>query len=503
MKMRAAIDKESFDQLQERRESLTRVAPFPYSEDLRSVMDPEVFTSSPHATVRDVVRTMSKRGVSSVIVVDEKDYPVGILTERDVLDRIVAEDCINLISTPVSAVMTKNPLVLSPDNTIYRALSILSAKRVKHLPLVENGKVEGIVTFRQLLKLKHPEPMTFIEEIRGASDIRTLRAIRSKLPGMVASRLDGGIRAYDLVVMLSLLNQDCHVKTLELLIEEIGEPPSPICVFVSGSHGRRENLLTPDQDHGMIIADSDNGEVQYDPYYIELSTRFSEALAEIGFVKCPGYIMSMNPIWRKSLREWRLQIQYWFDLQVRELGRFVTVLYDSAPIYGNNAYFAEMMDSAFSLLAKHHEVLRVLHEEEGAHKVPTGLLGRFITERKGSHRGEIDIKRSGLIFVVEGIRILALLHKVKATSTLKRIEFLVSGGFIHPDDGEYFETAYLILLHLTLSAQVEKMKASLPIDTYIAPEKLSRQDRETLRHAFKAVSSLQSLVATEFGELVL
>jgi signal-transduction protein with cAMP-binding, CBS, and nucleotidyltransferase domain len=300
--------------------------------------------------------------------------------------------------------------------------------------------------------------------------------------------------------MISLLNQDIHRRALELILDKVGDPPAPFCLYVTGSHGRLENLLTPDQDHGMIISDHED-EPQYNDYYIELTTTFSGALAEIGFETCPGYIMCSNPLWRKSLKEWKLQVKYWFDRQVRELGRFCTVIFDAAPIFGENTLFAEMHSYAHGLLQQHHEVLRVLLEEQGRHKVPIGLLGQFLTERNGRHRGKFDIKRSGLLFVVEAIRILALLHGIRETATLKRIAELVRGGFIDRDDGEYFEAAYLFLLHLALKVQADNI-VNGSLGTFIAPKKLSRRERENLKHAFKAVSALQDLVATEFGELI-
>lgn len=502
MKTRAAVDLTSLEILQEQKESLTKLDSLAFSENLRSVMDTNVYTCLPQEGVRSVVKEMSMRGISSVIVTDEDNLPVGILTEKDVMRRIVATDCVDITSTPVGEVMTSGPVTQSPEDTIYRALSVLSSRGIKHLPLVENNRVVGIITLRQLLKLKYPEPMTLIEGIRDASGVADLREIKTKLTDVASLKLSMGIRAYDIVVMLSMLNQDIHRKALELALQKFGEPPSPICLYVTGSHGRLENLLSPDQDHGMIIADTEAGDTQYDPYYAELTETFSNWLDEIGFENCPGYIMCRNPIWRKSLSEWKMQIQFWFDKQVRELGRYVTVLFDAAPIYGDSKLFAEVNDFAFSLLSKHHEVLRVLHEEEGSHKVPTGLLGRFITEREGEHRGELNIKRSGLIFVVEGVRILALLHGIRETSTLKRIESLVKGGFIHSDDGDYFESAYLILLHLSLNAQLTKSLKGKKVDTFINPNELPKRDRETLKHAFKAVSSLQGLVASEFGELI-
>ena len=501
-KRRAAVDLESFKRLQETRDSLKRVESFPYRENLRSIMDSEVYTCSPQCTMRKVIQDMVARDISSVIVIDHAKQPVGILTERDIMKRVIVNDGVDLDSTPISKVMTFDPITLHPDNTIYRALSVLTDSKVKHLPLIEDGKIVGIVTMRQLLKLRYPEPLTLIEGIREAEDVATLKAIKNKLPQMAEERLELGRTAYDIVVMISLINRDIHRRALELAAEGLGVEPVPYCLYLTGSHGRLENLLTPDQDHGMIIADSEQN-YQYDQYFIDLGVRFSDYLDQIGYVYCPGFLMSSNPLWRKSLSEWKQQIHYWFEAQVRELGRYVTVLFDAAAIAGEVDLFKELKEYAFKVLSQHHEVFRVLHEEEGGHRVPLGFLGRFVTDKGGLHKGQLDVKKSGLIFVVEAIRILSLQHSIKETGTLKRIGKLVEGGFIHANDGEYFESAYQVLLHYALKSQVSKASRGEKLDTYIDPRILSPRDKETLRHALKAVSTLQDLVASEFGQLVI
>jgi CBS domain-containing protein len=500
--IRAALDVESFKRLQETRDSLKRVESFPYRENLRSIMDTDVYTCTPLCTLRDIIRDMVKRDISSVIIIDHKKQPVGILTERDIMKRVIADERVDLDSTPIAKVMTPDPITLHPDNTIYRALSVLAASKVKHLPLIEDGSIVGIVTMRQLLKLRYPEPLTLIEGIQEANDIATLKALKNMLPKMAEERLESGRRAYDVVAMISLINRDIHRRALELAAAGLGEPPVPYCLYLTGSHGRLENLLTPDQDHGMIIADSEQN-YQYDQYFIDLGVRFSDYLDQIGYVYCPGYLMSSNPLWRKSLSEWKQQVNYWFEAQVRELGRYVTVLFDAASIAGEVDLFKELKEYAFTVLAKHHEVFRILHEEEGGHRVPLGFLGRFVTDKEGLHKGQLDVKKSGLIFVVEAIRILALQHNIRETGTLKRIGRLVEGGFIHANDGEYFESAYQVLLHYALKSQVSKASRGEKLDTYIDPKILSPRDKETLRHALKAVSTLQDLVAAEFGQLVI
>jgi len=499
---RVALDLESFKRLQETRDSLKKVETFPYRENLRSIMNTEVYTCSPLCTLRDVIRDMAERNISSVIVIDHIKQPVGILTERDIMKRVIADQGVDLDNTPISQVMTSDPVTLHPENTIYRALSVLTDSKIKHLPLIEDGKIVGVVTMRQLLKLRYPEPLTLIEGIQDAPDVATLKEFKDKLPEMAEERLESGRSAYDIVVMISLINRDIHRRALELAADGLGVPPVPYSLYLTGSHGRLENLLTPDQDHGMIIADSEQN-YQYDQYFIDLGVRLSDILAQVGYAYCPGFLMSSNPLWRKSLSEWKQQILYWFEAQVRELGRYVTVLFDASPISGEVDLFKELKSYAFDVLGKHHEVFRVLHEEEGGHRVPLGFLGRFLTDKEGDHKGQLDVKKSGLIFVVETIRILSLKHNVTETGTLKRIAKLVEAGGIHPNDGEYFESAYQILLHYALRSQISKAKRGEKLDTYIDPRILSPRDKESLRHAFKAVSTLQDVVASEFGQLVI
>ncbi|MGD2080662.1 MAG: putative nucleotidyltransferase substrate binding domain-containing protein [Nitrospirota bacterium] len=494
------VDTTSLRWIKEHRETLRSVESFPYSEELSSVMVSPVYTCGPGESVTRAAREMARQKISSVVVVGEEGEPLGILTEGDVLRRIVASGREDASSVKVSEIMSPNPATLGPGDTIYRALSVLASLGVKHLPLAEEGRVVGMVTLRQMLRLRHPEPTLLIGRVQEARSPADLGALLGEMAGVASAKLAAGIGAFDVSVMLSLINRDIHRRAFEMSVERAGELPAEVCLFVTGSHGRMENLLSTDQDHGMIIAE---GGEEHEAYFIELARTFSEMLLEIGYAWCPGYVMSANPTWRKTVPEWKRQISYWFERQMPGLARYVTVFFDAAPILGSEALFHEVDGFARGLLAEHYEVLRLLHEEEGSHRVPTGLLGRFITEREGEHKGELDIKRSGLIFVVEAVRILALMRGMGETSTLKRIAALVEGGRMHPDDGEYYEAAFKSLLHFALRAEVEKALAGAEPDTYVRPSGLSPREKELLRHAYRAVSSLQELVAQEFGELVI
>jgi CBS domain-containing protein len=135
--------------------------------------------------------------------------------------------------------------------------------------------------------------------------------------------------------------------------------------------------------------------------------------------------------------------------------------------------------------------------------VPLGFFRSFITEKGKEHKGEIDMKKSGLIFLVETARILALKHGIRETSTLERLRALVNKGVINRDDSEYFENAYKVILYNTLKAQTNNFLLKKTSDYYLNPGELSTRSRDTLKQAFKAIGNLQEIVRSEFGELVL
>ena len=95
-------------------------------------------------TVEDAVQVMNRHKVGSVVIMDG-DRLVGIFTERDVLYRVVAAG-LTPGTTPVTQVMTANPKVISPDTTVEEALTMISEKRCRHLPVIDHGRMVGLIS---------------------------------------------------------------------------------------------------------------------------------------------------------------------------------------------------------------------------------------------------------------------------------------------------------------------------------------------------------------------
>jgi CBS domain-containing protein len=101
-------------------------------------------------TVSEAVQEMNRRKIGSVLVM-EGGVLVGIFTERDVLMRVVAADR-DPKSTPVAHVMTRSPVTIPSSMTIEEVMDLHSGKHFRHLPVVENGRVIGMISVRDILR---------------------------------------------------------------------------------------------------------------------------------------------------------------------------------------------------------------------------------------------------------------------------------------------------------------------------------------------------------------
>jgi CBS domain-containing protein len=104
----------------------------------------QVYVTSPGQSVLDAIKSMQEKQVGALVVLDG-GKPVGVFTERDVLNRVVACEC-NVAETSVADVMTKNLVVVCPDTTVQQAMAIVTEKRCRHLPVMDGDELVGVVS---------------------------------------------------------------------------------------------------------------------------------------------------------------------------------------------------------------------------------------------------------------------------------------------------------------------------------------------------------------------
>lgn len=125
----------------------------------------DFFSVSPADTVYDAIRIMADNEIGSVLVMDGGRL-VGIVTERDYARKIMLEGK-SSPNTPVRDIMTTNVLITAPDQSVDACMALVTEKRVRHLPVVADEQVAGVVSIGDLVKAVIDEQKFIIEQLES------------------------------------------------------------------------------------------------------------------------------------------------------------------------------------------------------------------------------------------------------------------------------------------------------------------------------------------------
>ena len=121
------------------------------AQSVESFMTKKVFTLSKTDLVAEAINIMAKNTISCIVIVDKKRKPIGIITERDVVKRVLQMG-VNPSTTEISYVMSSPVFTISKDSDIFDTMMIMQNKGFRRVVIVEGSKLAGIVTQSDLLK---------------------------------------------------------------------------------------------------------------------------------------------------------------------------------------------------------------------------------------------------------------------------------------------------------------------------------------------------------------
>ena len=456
----------------------------------------EPVTCPADTEVQAAARLMRDRHISSICIL-EGEALAGIVTTRDLSGKVLAEALPP--STPISRVMAAPPLTLPPSAIGSDVLHAMMEHRIGHIPIVDAGKLVGIVTQTDLTRFQAVSSAEMVSAIAHAESAADMARVTAEIPRLLVQLVAGGNR-HEIVTRLITDIADTVTRRLLALAEAtLGPAPAPYLWLACGSQGRQEQTGVSDQDNCLFLDDAVTPDQM--PYFAELAKFVSDGLDACGYFYCPGEMMATNPRWCQPVRVWREYFAGWIAKPNPEAQMLASVMFDLRPIGGTRSLFEAFQKQTLKAASKNSIFVAHMIANSLKHTPPLGLIRGFATIRSGENRNTIDLKLSGVVPLVDLGRIYALQGRLTAANTRARLQAASAAGVLSASGGRDLLDAYDLIAETRLEHQLRQIKAGRKPDNFLPPSDLSDFERSHLRDAFVVVRTMQSAAGHGRGML--
>ncbi len=484
--------------------ALTRVEAYPFQKRLSEIMSSPVEICDLDTPVKELACRLIQKGIGAMLVCDT-DGLVGIITEHDLVAKVVAAEGVECRNLTAADVMTQQPFTMSPDTYMYEAATYMMGHKIKHLPVLDRDEVVGMVTLHDLMKYRSQKSMLLVGSVREATTIEALETAKQELVKVARVLLSEARSPFETMEILSYIHHCILQRGFELVLDEMEEqgltpPDIRFCLFIMGSGGRKEMLLGPDQDNGIIYEDfADELIKEVDAFFVPFTERLVQVYAQIGYPLCNGEVMVNNPLWRGRLKEWQARVSNWINVPEPKKVMYSTIFFDFMPLIGDPSLCQELRETVHDELRKTPRFLYHLLENDLNHRAPLGLLGRFVVEREGKNKGKLSLKKAGSVFIVDCIRMFVLEQAFDAASSIERLEELVNLNVFNQETAEHLKAALEAFTFLRLRNEIALIDVGEEPSDYIDPYTLTKNEQDLLREAFRVAAKLQDSARKHFG----
>lgn len=446
-------------------------------------------------SIQDVAIEMHQVSRAPCAVVLQDGNIVGLITDRDMTRRVVARNFdVNL---PVSEVMTKNPLTVQPDSLVLEAVSLMMSNDVRNLPIVEEGKVTGLLTTSDLVHNHRMQAVFLIQKVRYAKSLLELTSLQNERRAIFEALVEGGVSPSSTGQVMSLIMDAFTKRLIQLFIEEHGNAPCQFSWMVAGSHARNELHLLSDQDNALIL--SDEVKEHELPYFDSLAKYVCEGLDLCGYPLCSGNYMATNKRWCQPVSMWEHYYRKWTKNPEYERLLNITVFLEVRSVFGEADYVDQLRACLHTNISNNREFLLMLVREATKTQPPLGIFNKLVLEKTGSNAKTLNIKKFAINLIIDLARIYGLMAHCESSGTEARFKAALAKGVISEGAYKDIMSAFRFIQSYRLSHQLHCLKSGLELNNNIDPDVFGSFERKHLKDAFRLISQLQSLVKLRVG----
>ena len=449
-------------------------------------------------SIRNSSKLMNSTGSSSLLVKSDSGEILGIVTDRDIRSRAVAEE-INPDNS-IYTIMTAPVKTADRRILIFEAVSIMKSNNISHLVLAD-GRDDAwfAVRAKDLIEFhKYPAAVT-AGELENASSFDELQKYFSHVPFIIKALIETGNRSRNIMRIVTTFTDILIRKIIETAVLEIGNPPVKFAFIAPGSLGRMEQTLSSDQDNAIIFEppEDSNKTDETAEYFLTLGGIISDELNKAGFPYCSGGIMAKNKKWCQSLPAWKSCFSKWItNPEPEELLHF-NMFFDYRLIYGDTNLSHELKVHISNTMESFPQFFLHLANSSSLYKAPVSLFGNILFDSKADMKKIVDIKEL-ILPIVNFTRLYSLKNIISETNTFSRLDALLEKEVIHPATHNELTHVYDFLNQIRLKRQAAAVSEERLPDNLAEQGSLTHIENAMLKNAVNNISELQKKISFDF-----
>ncbi len=452
-------------------------------------------TMPPFATIKQTASVMADERVSSMLITEADETLTGIVTDRDLRQRVVAKGLDT--SLPISEIMTANPYTLDASDYAFDAMLQMARTNIHHLPILRNGKIAGMLTATDFAQRHTTSAVYLVSSIYKQDEVSGLASISAKLPQVLVNLAAADATANSIGHVITAVVDSITTRLLQLAEEQFGPPPVPYAWVAAGSQARSEQTAKSDQDNCLVMDDSYDPELHAD-YFKNLSQFVCDGLNACGYVYCPGEMMATTDKWRQPLKNWKHYFDGWVDQPEPKALMLTCVFFDLRCIAGEKSLFNDLREHLLNKTRGNQIFLAFMAGNALNNKPPLGFFRNFVLISGGENDHTFDLKHSGIVPIVDLARVYALAAGSQAINTQDRLKEVASGGEVSHGGAHDLRDALEFVSSLRIKHQAKQIRAGIPPDNYMSPDDLSHFERSHLKDAFSVVRTMQNVLSQRY-----
>ncbi len=463
-------------------------------------------TCSFNTSIIEAAKIMTRENIGSIVVTNQDGEPMGIVTDSDFREKAIIKNLPP--ESPIASIMNQPLITIEKKALAFEALVTMVRKNIRHLVVVKKGRLVGIVSEKDIIRLQGGNPLAIM---RGIDSIRTMGDLNqffNNIDLLLSYLFSNGTPINRIMELTSIFYDGAYTRLIEIAEEEVREEIAgslipPYCWLCLGIDGRRERLFRFDLQNAIFYTDTRlSHELKMDirNYFFSFAQKVVSLLYSAGFSRYHLDITATDSNWCKSQVEWENTISSWTSSPSETNMRFLGILTDFRILYGTKFLEDNIWNIFDRYVIKKTEIIKNFAQYSLSKGPPIGLFRNHVLGKNGRQEKVLDLLTSALIPLVDAVRILSMETGITEKNTYSRIVALKQKGVFSEEQAEDLQESFSILNMIRLERYFYYKPGSniSKVVNFFKPSELDRLKRKMLRGSFRTIYRLREMLSYRY-----